>query len=208
MPSTCARSICRSRYPFETSFGVTTARRILLVELEADGLTGWGECVAGEHPYFSDETIDTAWLMHRDTSLRPALLEAELRHGGNCPEIFQPGARQSHGQGRARKRGLGPRSAGEGVSLAELLGGTRDTIPCGVSIGIQPSLRATDGQDRNRAGRRLSAHQAQVQARLGHQHLRSRPQALARHPAQLRRQLRLPDEGHRPHRRAGTRSTC
>jgi O-succinylbenzoate synthase len=47
-------------YPFETSFGLTTGRRILLVELEADGLTGWGECVAGEHPYFSDEMVDTA----------------------------------------------------------------------------------------------------------------------------------------------------
>ncbi len=50
-------------HPFETSFGLTTARRILLIELESEGLTAWGECVAGEHPYFSDETIDTAWLM-------------------------------------------------------------------------------------------------------------------------------------------------
>ncbi len=39
--------------PFETSFGITTDRRILLVEFKAEGLTGWGECVAGEHPYYS-----------------------------------------------------------------------------------------------------------------------------------------------------------
>ena len=45
-------------HPFETSFGLTTGRRILLIELESDGLTAWGECVAGEHPYFSDETVD------------------------------------------------------------------------------------------------------------------------------------------------------
>ncbi len=41
-------------YPFETSFGVTTGRRILLVEIVGDGISAWGECVAGEHPYFSD----------------------------------------------------------------------------------------------------------------------------------------------------------
>ncbi len=47
--------------PFETSMGLTTARRILLVELNLDGITGWGECVAGENPYYSPETVETAW---------------------------------------------------------------------------------------------------------------------------------------------------
>ena len=65
-------------YPFETSFGLTTGRRILLIELESEGLTAWGECVAGEHPYFSDETIDTAWLI-TETELAPRLLDAECR---------------------------------------------------------------------------------------------------------------------------------
>ena len=37
-------------HPFETSFGVTTGRRILLIELEGEGLSSWGECVAGEQP--------------------------------------------------------------------------------------------------------------------------------------------------------------
>ena len=41
-------------HPFETSFGITTGRRILLVEIESERLSAWGECVAGEHPYFSD----------------------------------------------------------------------------------------------------------------------------------------------------------
>ena len=49
-------------YAFETSFGLTTARRIMLVEIESGGLTAWGECVAGEHPYFSEESIYTAWI--------------------------------------------------------------------------------------------------------------------------------------------------
>src|ERR1700755_1626576 len=46
---------------FETSFGRTTERRILLVSLEVGGNTAWGECVAGEGPFYSEESIDTAW---------------------------------------------------------------------------------------------------------------------------------------------------
>src|SRR6185369_5510362 len=47
--------------PFETSFGVTRNRRILLAEIKSEGLTGWGECTAGERPHFSGESTDTAW---------------------------------------------------------------------------------------------------------------------------------------------------
>ena len=47
--------------PFETSFGVTRNRSILLAEIQSEGLTGWGECTAGEHPYFSEESTDSAW---------------------------------------------------------------------------------------------------------------------------------------------------
>ena len=48
-------------HPFETSFGVTRQRRILLAEVRSEGLTGWGECTAGERPYFSGESTDSAW---------------------------------------------------------------------------------------------------------------------------------------------------
>jgi O-succinylbenzoate synthase len=124
--------------PFETSFGLTTSRRILLIEIESEGLTAWGECVAGEHPYFSDETIDTAWII-TESELAPRLLEADVERGGSCPNIF----RQVRGH-RMAKAALENavwdlEAQTRSVSLAELLGGTRDVIPCGVSIGIQPS---------------------------------------------------------------------
>jgi O-succinylbenzoate synthase len=124
--------------PFETSFGLTTSRRILLIEIESEGLTAWGECVAGEHPYFSDETIDTAWII-TESELAPRLLEADVERGGSCPNIF----RQVRGH-RMAKAALENavwdlEAQARSVSLAELLGGTRDVIPCGVSIGIQPS---------------------------------------------------------------------
>src|SRR5271156_1036475 len=67
--------------PFITSFGPTTERRILLFEIKGEGLTGWGECVAGEHPYYNYETVDTAWLMLL-SELAPRLTAAELPYSG------------------------------------------------------------------------------------------------------------------------------
>jgi O-succinylbenzoate synthase len=128
-------------FPFETSFGITTTRRILLVEIESDGLTAWGECVAGEHPYFSEESVDTAWIV-TEQELAPRLVGQELVGGGGCPALF----RQVRGN-RMAKAALENavwdlEAQKKRVSLADLLGGTRSVIPCGVSIGIQPSPAA------------------------------------------------------------------
>jgi len=128
-------------FPFETSFGLTTTRRILLVEIESDGMTAWGECVAGEHPYFSDECIDTAWIV-TENELAPRLLGKELVGGGSCPDLF----RQVRGH-RMAKAALENavwelEAQKKQVPLARLLGGTRSVIPCGVSIGIQASPAA------------------------------------------------------------------
>ena len=126
-------------YPFETSFGLTTGRRIMLVEIESDGLTAWGECVAGEHPYFSDEMIDTAWII-TETELAPQLLDADLTGGGDCPRVFRPVRGHRMAKAALENAVWDLEAQMENLPLAELLGGTRKVIPCGVSIGIQPSL--------------------------------------------------------------------
>ena len=125
--------------PFETSFGLTTARRILLVEIESDGLTAWGECVAGEHPYFSDEMIDTAWII-TESELAPRLLEAELSGGGSVPEILKQVRGHRMAKAALENAVWEMTAKREETSLASLLGGTREVIPCGVSIGIQGSV--------------------------------------------------------------------
>ncbi len=126
-------------YPFETSFGLTTSRRILLIELESEGLTAWGECVAGEHPYFSDETIDTAWMI-TESELAPRLLEANVERGGSCPNIFRQVRGHRMAKGALENAVWDLEAQVERIPLAELLGGKRNIIPCGVSIGIQPSV--------------------------------------------------------------------
>src|ERR1700721_4117401 len=73
--------------PFETSFGRTTDRRILLVEVDADGVTGWGECVAGERPSYSPETIETAWIVLRDF-IWPMLARKEFSAAADVGETL------------------------------------------------------------------------------------------------------------------------
>jgi O-succinylbenzoate synthase len=125
-------------HPFETSFGRTTARRILLVEIESDGLTAWGECVAGEHPYFSDEMIDTAWIITA-TELVPRLVGVEIVGGGSVPGLFKQVRGHRMAKAALENAVWDLEAQRKRVSLAELLGGTREKIACGVSIGIQPS---------------------------------------------------------------------
>lgn len=69
---------------FETSFGRTYNRRVMLVTVHSDGPEGWGECVAGEQPYYSEEYIEGAW----DVIVRylaPALLEKQSRQPRKYP---------------------------------------------------------------------------------------------------------------------------
>ncbi len=125
--------------PFQTSFGTTTARRILLVEIKTEGFTGWGECVAGEHPYFSEECIDTAWpiMLHE---LAPALASADPEHGGKCSEIFRLVRGNRMAKAALENAVWDAEAQMRRVPLADLIGGSREVIPCGVSIGIQPTL--------------------------------------------------------------------
>ena len=125
--------------PFETSFGVTRERRILLAEIRSEGLTGWGECTAGEHPYFSGESTDSAWqvLLHE---LGPLLAVENPEHGGECPRIFRKVRGNRMAKATLENAIWDLEAQREGVSLASLLGGVRDSIPCGVSIGIQSSI--------------------------------------------------------------------
>jgi O-succinylbenzoate synthase len=128
-------------FPFETSFGLTTTRRILLVEIESDGMTAWGECVAGEHPYFSDEMIDTAWII-TETELAPRLVGMELLGGGSVPGLFKQVRGHRMAKAALENAVWDLEAQKKKISLAELLGGTRSAISCGVSIGIQPSPAA------------------------------------------------------------------
>ena len=111
------------------------------VAVHADGLTGWGECVAGDGPWFSCETVETAWHILGDF-LVPALLGQEITTPADVVRRF----RRVRGHPMAR---AGLENAvwdllaqAAGMSLAAYLGGERERVPVGVSIGIQPTRDA------------------------------------------------------------------
>ena len=125
--------------PFVTSFGETTDRRVLLAEINAEGLVGWGECVAGEHPYFSSESIDTAWVVLLQ-ELAPILASSPLEHGGDCPKIFKRVRGNPMAKAALENAVWDLEAQIEKAPLYELLGGTKKRIACGVSIGMQPTM--------------------------------------------------------------------
>jgi O-succinylbenzoate synthase len=125
--------------PFETSFGVTRSRRILLAEVKSDGLTGWGECTAGERPFFSAESTNSAWAAIVQ-ELGPMLAAESPKHAGDCPGIFRMVRGNRMAKATLENAIWDIEAQREGVSLSQLIGGVRDVIPCGVSLGIQSSI--------------------------------------------------------------------
>jgi O-succinylbenzoate synthase len=124
---------------FETSFGRTYSRRILLVTVHCEGVDGWGESVVGEDPYYSSEWIESAWPTLTQY-LIPVLLGQRIESARECPALFSKV--RSHQMAKAAlENALWEAEATQkDLPLWKLLGGTRREIPCGVSIGIQDSI--------------------------------------------------------------------
>src|SRR3984885_6582274 len=124
---------------FETSFGRTYTRRVMLVTLHCEGLEGWGECVAGEGPFYSEEYIDGAW----DVVVRylaPALLDKTLSSGREEPALLARVREHPMAKAALENAAWDAEAQEKRVPLWKLLGGTRSEIACGVSIGIQDSV--------------------------------------------------------------------
>jgi len=121
---------------FETSFGRTYSRNILLVSIEADGVRGWGECVVEEAPYYSPEWIETAWPTIKHY-LAPLLLQSELDSGRDCAARFARIRGHRMAKGALENAVWDVEARQKQQPLWKLLGGTRREIACGVSIGIQ-----------------------------------------------------------------------
>lgn len=130
--------------PFTTSFGTQTSRDVLLVAVQADGVTGWGECVAIDRPVYSSEYTDGA--AHAIASfLAPAVLDADDVTAAGFADLV--GWVHGHRMAKAAVEMalLDAELRLAGVSLAERLGATADRVPCGVSVGMAPSVGAVVG---------------------------------------------------------------
>jgi O-succinylbenzoate synthase len=122
--------------PFTTSMGTEYDEEHIMVRVDADGVTGWGESVAEGTPFYSYETVQTAWHILQDF-LIPSILGKDLSSIDEAIQLY------------SRVRGHMMAKAGleaavwdvfaksKNISLSKLLGGTREKIDVGVSIGIQ-----------------------------------------------------------------------
>jgi O-succinylbenzoate synthase len=124
---------------FETSFGRIDEKHFIIVRVDGDGATGYGECVAEQDPYYSAETNETVWHIIADF-IAPRVLGADFAH----PRDVFPALKAIRGHNMAKAAvemaAWDLYSHQRGEPLARALGGTRDRIASGVSIGIQPSL--------------------------------------------------------------------
>jgi O-succinylbenzoate synthase len=126
---------------FEISSGGKQDRRILLLTLEGEGFEAWGECVVGEDPGYSYETTETAWHMLTDFIL-PKVVGRDADGPGDvlAPVRWIRGHRMAKAAVEMASWDLAARM--DGVSLSKKLGGTRSSVPVGVSVGIQKTDEA------------------------------------------------------------------
>ena len=122
---------------FETSFGRTTERQIVLARvIDADGAEGWGECTAGEGPFYSYEWTETAWATLREF-LAPMVIGKNIESAAQAFGLMERlrGHRMAKATIETACWDLEAKRAG--VPLWKHLGGVRSELACGVSIGIQ-----------------------------------------------------------------------
>jgi O-succinylbenzoate synthase len=125
--------------PFEISNGVSYDRRILLVEADVDGVVGWAECVAGEAPHYGPETVETAWHVLRD-HLWPLMKGKEFAAAADVSTMLESVRGHNMARGALEAALWDAEAKQKGIALWKLLGGTREEIACGVSIGIKQSV--------------------------------------------------------------------
>jgi O-succinylbenzoate synthase len=143
--------------PFETSFGVQTERDVLLLKaITADG-TGWGECVAGEEPTYSNEYVDGAQhvLIHH---LLPRLLDQPQIEAEDVGRLLRPVHGHHMAKAAIEMAVLDAQLRAHGESFATYFGAVRSAVDCGVSVGIHrsiPELLKTVGDYLDQGYRRI-----------------------------------------------------
>lgn len=134
--------------PFRTSFGEISDKECVIARVETDEAEGWGECVASIEPDFSEEWNEGVWLVLREL-LAPALLAAGDVDVSDLGRAFAFVRGNPMAKATLVNAFLDARLRAEGRSLADFLGGERSRVPCGVSVGIQPTterlLEQVDG---------------------------------------------------------------
>jgi len=125
--------------PFETSMDRVTERRIILAEVHVDNVSGWGECTAGETPYYCPEDTETAWHILKNF-LWPRLKGRELSSAADVWPLLEQVRGHNMAKATVETAIWDAEAKLKNIPLWKLIGGQQQEIPCGVSIGIKDSL--------------------------------------------------------------------
>lgn len=128
-------------HPFRTSFGVETNRPCIIVAVYSDGVVGWGECTAGDGPWYSAETVSTAWHVLTEF-ITPLIVNQTINSPKDIPTLLKPVRGHPMAKSSVENAIWDLFAKAQGVPLNKLLGGVRERVEVGVSIGIQPTIDA------------------------------------------------------------------
>ena len=127
----------RLREPFVSSAATVQNRIVMLVALHSDGRTGWGECVAGETPYYSPETTETAWHVLTRFLLPVVVGRAHVGGAGVVRSVWAPVRGHPMAKAAVEMAAWDLQAKCDNVPLCVAIGGVRRPVPVGVSIGLQ-----------------------------------------------------------------------
>jgi O-succinylbenzoate synthase len=125
--------------PFETSMDRVSERRIILAEAHVDGVSGWGECTAGETPYYCPEDTQTAWHVLKNF-FWPCLKGKDLSSAADVWPLLKQVRGHNMAKATVETAVWDAEAKLKNIPLWKLIGGERQEIPCGVSVGIKDSL--------------------------------------------------------------------
>lgn len=128
------------KFPFTTSFGTQIVRDFILVEVHTPDFVGYGECVVSGQPFYSEETVGTAWHLLEDFLVPMIFEKGEINHPDEVGALFSPIRRNNMAKSAIDAAYWDLSAKQKGIPLAKALGGTKDKIEVGVSLGIEKDI--------------------------------------------------------------------
>jgi O-succinylbenzoate synthase len=125
--------------PFETSFGVMKEKHFVLVAVHGDDHVGYGDCAAFDSPWYNEETTTTGWHVIRDFLVPQLFSIPQIDHPEELQGLFAQIRRNNMAKSAVDCAVWDLYAKHRNISLSKALGGTRDKVETGISIGIQES---------------------------------------------------------------------
>ena len=126
-------------HPFELSSGIIFNKVCIIISVHSEGISGHGECVAEADPWYSSETSGTAWHILQEF-LIPQVLGKDINSIDEVVQKFSDVRGNQMAKAGLENAFWDLFAKADSISLSKMMGGVRDKIPVGVSVGIESSI--------------------------------------------------------------------